>query len=231
MIMRSLKRKIGKANDRQKLLQSSESHENHPEILSTFGFQVKIEIPYEMEIEAPSEVKIEFQDHVKIEESSVRKSKPKRSLGNNVMKNYANAMVTFALSRMAEPYLSKSPLVRAMPVQWFRQILVSKKRKVNCIKSFRELLVIDESQDSEEIKTFKGLFRAACKAFLKHFWVNWIYNSKLDDKSKYLRYRGRLLRRVENPELFTYLEAFAIKKSREQKSRSLNTIKKELKYE
>jgi len=75
-------------------------------------------------------------------------------------------------------------------------------------------LVIDESQDSEEVKAFKGLFKESCRAFLKYFWVNWIYNSKLENRSKYLTYRGRLLRRVENPEWFTYLETFVGKKSK-----------------
>ena len=205
--MRYLKQKIAKANEHQKLLQASESVRKQPDSMS--GFDVKIEV----KIEIPIDVKLE-------ESPSVQKNKPKRSLGNNVMKNYANAMVNFALTRLAEPYILRSPLVRAMPPQLFRQLLVSKKRKTNCIKSFRELLVINESQDSEEIKTFKGLFKEACRAFLKHFWVNWIYNSKLNDKSKYLKYRGRLLRRVENPELFTYLENFSTKKSRKQKTKS-----------
>jgi len=208
--MRYLKQKIAKAYEHQRLLQSSGSLRKKPEAVPTFEVQVKIEIPVE----------------VKLEENCEKKNKPKRSLGNNVMKNYANAMVNFGLSRVAEPYLSRSPLATKMPLQLFRQMLLPQKRKTNCIKSFRDLLVIDESQDSEETKTWKGLFREVCKAFLKHFWVNWIYNSKLNEKSKYLKYRGRLLRRVENPEFFTYLETFSTKKSKNNKSRSSNNIKK-----
>jgi len=210
--MRYLKQKIAKANEHQRLVQSSGPFRKQPETPPFCEVQIKIEIPAE----------------VKIEEDCVKKNKPKRSLGNNVMKNYANAMVNFALSRLAEPYISRSPLVKAMPVQLFRQMLASNKRKTNSIKSFRELLVIDESQDSEETKTCKSLFQEACKAFLKYFWVNWIYNSKLNDKSKYLKYRGRLLRRVENPELFTYLETFSTKKSKKQKSRGSKNLKKEI---
>ena len=196
--MRYLKQKIAKANEYQRLDQSSGSFRKQPQTLPFCAVQIKIEIPAE----------------AKTEEDCVNRNKPKRSLGNNVMKNYANAMVNFALSRMAEPYLSKSPLVRAMPLGLFRQMLAPKKRKTNSIKSFRELLVIDESLDSEETKACKSLFQEVCKAFLKHFWVNWIYNSRLDDKAKYLKYRSRLLRRVQNPELFTYLETFSTKKSK-----------------
>jgi len=220
--MRYLKQKIAKACEHQKLLQASRPLRKEPETVSAFEAQLKIENPLEIKIEAPGEVKLE--------EICGKKNKPKRSLGNNVMKNYANAMVNFGLSRVAEPYLSRSPLTTKMPVQLFRQMLLPQKRKTNCIKSFRDLLVINESQDSEEIKTFKGLFREVCKAFLKHFWVNWIYNSKLTEKSKYLKYRGRLLRRVENPELFTYLETFSTKKSKNKNSGSSNN-KRELKFE
>jgi len=154
--MRYLKQKIAKANEYQRLVQSSGPFRKQSEIPPVCEAQIKVEIP----------------DEVKIEEGFVNKNKPKRSLGNNVMKNYANAMVNFALSRMAEPHLSRSPLEKAMPIQLFRQMLASKKRKTNSIKSFRELLVIDESQDSEETKACKSLFQEVCKAFLKYFWVN-----------------------------------------------------------
>ena len=190
--MRYLKQKIAKALEYHRLLQSSGLLKKQPEPLPTPKVQP--------EIKASNEVGRR--------KACVKKNKSKRSIGNNVMKNYASAMVNFALSRMAEPYLSKSPLARRMPLQLFRQMLIPQKKKINCITKLRELWVIDKSQDTEEMKTFKGLFKEACKVFLKYFWVNWIYNSKLDDKSKYLRYRGRLLRRVENPQWFTYLETY-----------------------
>ena len=199
--MRYLKQKIAKANEHQKLLESSRLRREKPDTLPEF--EVKIEIPVE----------------VKMEENSGKKNKSKRSVGNNVMKNYAGAMVTFALSRASEPYLTRSPLIKTMSFDLFREKLVPQRPKIISIKNLRERLVIDESKDSEETKAFKGLFREACKAFLKHYWVKWIYNSKLEDKPKYLNYRGRLLRRVQNPELFTYLESFSTKKLKKQKSK------------
>ena len=202
--MRFLKQKIAKACEYQKLLQSSRSLRKRPETLPTSKVQVKIE--------APSEVKIE--------ENCGKKNRSKRSLGNNVMKNYARAMVNFALSAVAEPYLSKSPLARTVSLQVFREMLAPKLRKINCIKRLRKLLLIDKRRDSEETQAFKGLFQEACKVFLKYFWVNWIYHSRLDDKAKYLKYRGKLLRRVVNPEEFTYLESFAPESPRKGKSRN-----------
>jgi len=202
--MRYLKQKIAKACEYHKLLESSRPLRKRQVTLPISEEQAKIAVPSE----------------VKIEESSVKKNKPKRALGNNVMKNYARAMVKFALSTVAESYLAGSPLTRTMSLQVFRQMLAPKLRKITCIKRLRELLLIDKNKDSEEIRAFKGLFQEACKVFLKYFWVNWIYHSRLEDKAKYLKYRGKLLRRVENPEEFTYLESFAPESPKKRKSRN-----------
>ncbi len=218
--MRYLKQKIAKANEHQKLLQTPET-EHKPFLASETAsfqsnedFQVKIEIPCEA-----------------FNEESDGKRKPKRSLGNNVMKNYAAAMITFALSRMSDYYLTRLPLVKKLSLAKFRQIMHSKRQKIHCIKSFRELLFIEE-HDSEESVVCKTLFQEACRVFLKYFSVNWIYNSRLSDKFKYLTYRGRLLRRVQNPENFTYLETFSEKKPRQKKSKkSKNNVKFEAKSE
>jgi len=199
--MRYLKQKIAKANEYQNLRQASESVKKQEESMS----QVKIEIPYESIIH----------------ESCFQKRKPKRSLGNNVMKNYAGAMIHFARSRLAEPYISRSPLIQEMPRQTFWQILRSKRKSTTCIKSFRELLLV-ESSDSQETRNFKCLFQELCQVFLKYFSVNWIYHSRLNDKSKYLKYRMRLLRRVQNPEQFTYLETFVKRDSDDKRKRSRN---------
>jgi len=196
--MRYLKQKIAKANEYQRLIQASKKQQE--------DIQIKLEAP----------IKVETSWGIKTEESfsqGVEKKKPKRSLGNNVMKNYATAMVNFALSRMAEPYLARSSLIKSMPVQMFRQLLKAKKRSTISIKSFRDLLLINDN-DSETARIVKALFQRSCEMFLKHFSVNWIYNSKLNDKQKYLKYRMKLLRRVQNPEQFTYLESFSTKKSR-----------------
>ena len=204
--MRYLKQKIAKAYEYHRRLESLRSLRKP--LVPPFEVQAKIEAPPE----------------VKIEENCVKKNKPKRPLGNNMMKNYAHAMVNFALSAVAEPYLSSSPLVRVISLQVFRQILAPKKRKTTCIQRLRELLLINKDKDPEEIQAFKSLFQEACKVFLKYFWVNWIYHSRLEDKSKYLKYRSKLLRRIENPEGFTYLESFA-PEHKKQKPNNLKRVK------
>ena len=217
--MRYLKQKIARANEHQKLLQTSEfssksSLTSEPtSIQSNSETQVKIEISCEA-----------------FSEENVEKRKPKRSLGNNVMKNYAAAMITFALSKHSDLYLKKLPVIRRLPLTVFRQMLNLRKQNVHCIKSFRELIFI-EDDDSDDIMVFKALFQEACKIFLKYFSVNWIYNSKLSDKFKYLKYRMKLLRRVQNPAKFTYLESFSERKPRQKKSKKLKNVKIEIKSE
>jgi len=136
----------------------------------------------------------------------------KRSKGNNVMKNYARAMVNFALSALADPYLEKMKGKYLMDAGKFKVTLLGYKKKVNCIKHLRGILLISD-QDTEEMKTFKRIFQELCVIFMKYFSVNWIYHGKMLEKSKYLHYRGKMLRRVQNPEYFTYLESFVEKKS------------------
>jgi len=138
--------------------------------------------------------------------------KKKRAKGNNVMKNYARAMVNFGLSPLAEPYIERyNERSEKMESGRFRDILLGEKKNVNCIKSLRDLLLIMEN-DNEEMGVFKRLFQELCKIFMKFFSVNWIYNSKIMDKLKYLKYRGKITRRIQNPLKFTYLESFVEKK-------------------
>jgi len=215
--MRYLKQKIAKANEHQKPLQASEFSQKQSSTSEIKPGQPDLQV--QVKIEIPCEAFTE------------EKRKPKRSLGNNVMKNYAAAMITFALSKFSDPYLKRLPVIRRLPLTIFRKMLTTKRQSVHCIKSFRELLFI-EDEDSDEIIVFKALFKEACKIFLKYFSVNWIYNSKLNDKLKYLKYRGKLLRRVQNPAKFTYLESFSEKKPHQKKSKkSLKNIKIEVKSE
>jgi len=133
------------------------------------------------------------------------------SAGNNIMKNYCRALINFGLSDVVGPYLIDAA-ENGVSCERFQQILHCKKRSVNCIKGLRSLL-LHERRESKEMKEWKTMFQRSCEAFLKYFCVNWVFHSKIDDKLKHLRYRGRILRRVQNPEYFTYLEDFAKKGS------------------
>ena len=129
--------------------------------------------------------------------------KRKTSSGNNIMKNYARALVNFALSPLVRPYMMNEDI----SYEKFKQALKAKRKNVNCIKGLRSLL-LQERRDSRETRAFKIMFQKSCEVFLKYYSVNWIFHSKVDDKLKHLSYRGKILRRVRNPEYFTYLEDF-----------------------
>ena len=126
---------------------------------------------------------------------------------NNIMKNYSRAMLHFTESNTALPYLQKKLEQYGIQLARFQEILNAKREKANCIKGFRELLLI-YPHDDQELISFKKAFQAICEVFLKFFSVNWIFNSKINDKILHLKYRGKMLRRVRNPQYFTYLEGF-----------------------
>jgi len=136
------------------------------------------------------------------------KGRKRACMGNNIMKNYCRALVNFGLSPMAEPYLKCEE--EFLSHDAFKAILEAKKKKVNCIKTLRGLLLQD-GRESRDMRAFKTIFQKVCLAFLKFFCVNWIFNSKVADRMKHLKYRGKMLRRVQNPQYFTYLEDFGKK--------------------
>ena len=132
---------------------------------------------------------------------------------NNIMKNYSRALVNFASSDLATPYLKRRKEEvdedgETIPNEEFQGMLNAKKEKINCIKSLRELLLVEHS-DTRPIKAFKRTFRYICVIFINYFSVNWIFSSKISDKMGHLKYRFKILRRVRNPEYFTYLETFS----------------------
>ena len=129
--------------------------------------------------------------------------KRKASSSNNIMKNYARALVNFGLSHLAQPFLTNGDI----SPDKFHQVLKSKRKNVNCIKGLRGLL-LQERRDSKDTRAFKIMFQKICEVFMKYYCVNWIFHSRVDDKMKHLSYRGKILRRVKDPVHFTYLEDF-----------------------
>jgi len=130
----------------------------------------------------------------------------------NIVKNYGKALCSFASNKIAVPYmediLKRKPL-ESMRIKEFMEFIKGKKESINSIESLRKLLVIDENQDDTLIKSYKELFKEVSIIFLKYFAVNWIYSGKLLHKNAHMQYRFKILRRVQNPEHFTYLKTSA----------------------
>jgi hypothetical protein len=72
------------------------------------------------------------------------------------------------------------------------------------INNFRSAILPLET-DTEEVKRHKRIFRKLAEIFMKYFAVNWIFSGKLHYRKVYLKHRGSMLRRIRQPESFTYL--------------------------
>jgi hypothetical protein len=124
----------------------------------------------------------------------------------NIMKNYAKAFTSFAGSAISEPYLVTILKEELISLDRFRELVNERKADVNCIHSLRELLLA-RKDDNEQMLSFKRTFQKICVIFLKFFCVNWIFSSsKMSDKKTHLKYRFKILRRINDPVHFTYLE-------------------------
>jgi len=76
---------------------------------------------------------------------------------------------------------------------------------VNSIEGLRGLLIRDARDDSE-MNAYKIIFQEVCIVFLMFFSVNWIYDGKMVQKRAHLKFRFKMLRRIQDPEYFTYLK-------------------------
>jgi len=141
------------------------------------------------------------------------KRKRESNINKNIVKNYARAMVNFALSKVATPYLQELfKKEEYAEMKGFLTFIEAKKEEITSIRRLRDLLVPTE-QDDELVQGYKRVFKAIGLIFIRDFTVNWVYSSKISDKLTHLKYRFKMLRRVQNPEFFTYLEDFGARKS------------------
>jgi len=177
---------------------------------------VKLEQGITIKSEEPVYVKTEVFPTKTVQKSfsapvPVRRPKRESKINKNIIKNYARAMVNFAQSEVAAPYLAE--FLKGEPnvnLQGFLVFMESQKDEITSIRRLRELLLISEVEE-EKIASFKRIFQAVSLVFIRDFSVNWIYNSKISDKLTHTKYRFKIYRRVQHPECFTYLEDFSRK--------------------
>jgi len=124
----------------------------------------------------------------------------------NASKNYGRAICNFILSAEAKDTYNKDVFSKfnVDPGEFLNYIL-EKKEGLNGIKEFRALLLITPNDD-EKLISFKKAFQQLSVIFIKYFSVNWIFSGKLSHKMEYLRCRYKMLRRVQNPQYFTYFK-------------------------
>jgi hypothetical protein len=131
--------------------------------------------------------------------------KKKANSSKNIVKNYGRTMVTFAISNIALPYIKDKLREENLDYKDFKEYLGLRKETMDGISSLRALLLITEDDD-ETVMKIKRVFMHSSVMFVKYFSVNWIFNSKLGDKGSYVKSRFKMLRRITDPEHFTYFK-------------------------
>jgi hypothetical protein len=146
--------------------------------------------------------------------SALDNSVPTSLSTKNIVKNYARAICNFVVSQLAFPYLEDLVVKESenVTVQEFIEFVEERKGTIDSIKRFQKLLLIT-NEDEEKVRSFKRLFQAISKVFIKDFSINWIFDGKLKYKREHIFFRFRMLRRIERPEMFTYLKPFGKKDS------------------
>lgn len=123
----------------------------------------------------------------------------------NMTINYGRAIVTFTASPLALPYLQAYLEKEQINMAEFIAFAKTKKKSIAGISSFRSLLLIEDS-DTEKMKAYKRVLQYMSEVFIKYFSVNWIMHGRLTHKITYLKFRFKMLRRIQNPHLFTYIK-------------------------
>lgn len=122
-----------------------------------------------------------------------------------VVKNYGKAIASFAANPIAFPYLMPLAARERVDIEDFCDYIRSVKDTIEGIDTFRVLLLV-KNTDPQQLASFKRIFQGIAEVFIKYFSVNWVFSGRMMDKETHLKVRFRMLRRVQNPELFTYLK-------------------------
>lgn len=121
-----------------------------------------------------------------------------------IMKNYSRAIFNFAISTVALSSLDGIFSAHQINGQNFREFVTNRDLNLDSITNLRNLLFVRRA-DSQEIMNIKRVFKEMCMIFLKTFSLNWILQSKIENKGAHIKYRSKMIRRVNNPRLFAQL--------------------------
>jgi len=189
--MKILKKKVALANKSDSYQLPEEESDSLPSIKKTIQKNPVI-------VRQSSEVEIPFR-----RETLPRSPYTTRCI-KNVAKNYGRAICNFILAGLGDPYLEKMTLGHEVTIEGFKNFIKEKKNTLDGIDQFREMLLTKED-DPQEVNQYRIMFQKLGEIFVKYFSVNWIFGGRLNYKQEYLKFRYKVLRRIQNPELFTYI--------------------------
>lgn len=122
----------------------------------------------------------------------------------NIIINYGKAVLSFAASDFAIPYIKSYMQNESLNLNDFKNFVIHEKNKIGGIAGFRSMLLVSEN-DEEKTKACKRLLQWLGEVFIKCFSVNWIMTGKVTHKLLYLKYRFKILRGICDPENFTQI--------------------------
>ena len=216
-LMRFLKTKIQKAQEaeRNRLSLSPTNNTLQPNLTFNDNINNKIsqqihEIPQSQAINhqilAIPNPPLNRRPHRSIQHTHAAPSpKPVSAPTKNIVINYGKAIASFATSSITVYYLQSALQREDIALDDFVSFVDETKGRIAGIASLRSLLLI-RREDEPKTVACKKIFRMISEVFIKYFSVNWIMYSKVSHKLVYLKFRSKMLRRVQNPELFTYVK-------------------------
>ena len=148
----------------------------------------------------------------RVRQSSAKTFPKATSSTKNIAINYGKAISSFALSSLAVPYLQTFIDEKTIDLAEFIRFVSQAKESIGGIAGLRGLLLTHE-EDDLKMTMCKKAFKAVSEVFIKYFSVNWIIHGRVTHKLVYLKYRSKMLRRIQNPELFTYVSRSSVKKA------------------
>lgn len=213
--MRFLKMKIQNAQLAEKKISSEELENSNPNTINSQN--IPDTDPNPLEINQTKEEDL-ITDSTATKQSLEKKKRRKRKVKKilqedeedqnctkNITINYGKAIASFAISYIAIPYLKIRLQNNIITFSEFTTFMTKAKSDIGGIQGFRTLLLVEET-DTPKVAACKNLFQYISETFVKYFSVNWIIHSKLTHKLIYLKYRFKMLRRIQNPEFFTYIK-------------------------
>ena len=124
----------------------------------------------------------------------------------NIVKNYGQAICKFSTSSLALPYLQRLIQEEEVELMGFVNFVNRIRDQIDGLHHFRAIL-LPNKKDDKETAAYRRLFKNAGLIFIKFFSPNWIFHSKIIHKKAHLGFRFKMFRRIQHPELFTYLKA------------------------
>jgi hypothetical protein len=190
--MRFLKTKIAKAN---------QHFVGHPEACPINLALIESEERFEKTSDSTKkEESLEKNSH-----TDTSKKSPHYDSSKNIVKNYGRAICSFILSDVGLLYLKPMIARERVRLEELRTFISNEKEGIDGISSFRRLLLPNEC-DEEKVIAYKRILKEMSVIFIKDFSVNWIFSGRLRDKLAHLKCRYKMLRRVLDPNHFTYLK-------------------------